>query len=239
MALAFGAVLLIEEPRRAESSPAPESIPALLARPWRMLLARHGASAGFLLAALAAYAVAGSAADFLGRHGHLIDYFVSQGAGFDTAHQRVVEVMATQEVVLMLIGAVAGLLMAFRMPPGRVLAVSAGAWLAVVALFILCKAALGFTVLTVAGLFALCALIGGATYIMVWTVAARLTAPPDTAGQFALLAFLLALFSVSGDLFRVMSAAIGGYGIVAVAVAAALAAIVLIRMAARSPRRAG
>lgn len=240
MAIAFGAVLTIKEPpRAAEELKARAPVPATLVRPWRAFFGRHGTASGPLLGAIAAYAVAASAAGFLGKLGYLIDIFVSAGPNYDLGSLGASASLSTQEIGLMLIGAVAGLLIAFRLSPARAFIVLTCAWLAVVALFVLCAAELGFTVFTVAGLFALRSVIAGAAFVIFWSVAARLTAPPHTAGQFAMLSFLLGLFWINDGVFRLISAVGGGYGVVAAAVAASAAAILFMRLAVRRARRAG
>jgi len=240
MALSLGAVLMIKEPSAAaEGLPAPASVLATLARPWRTFLARHGKASGPLLAALAAYALAASAADFLGKQGHLIDILISAGPSFETANMGAAMPMSTQESGLMLIGAGAGLIIAFRHPPARAFAALTCAWLAVVALFVACAAVLGFTVFTVAGQFAFRSVIAGAGFVIFWSIAARLTARPNTAGQFAILGALIALFWISDGVFRLISSIIGGYALAGGAAIAGVAAIILMRTAARISRRAG
>jgi hypothetical protein len=240
-AIGFGAVLLIKEPppiSGAEEARAPLFL-GTLARPWSTFFARHGRASGFLLAAIAFYALAASAADFLGREGYLVDILrAARWQDADPDNDRALRAMGTQEIALSAIGALGGLFIAFKLLPARAFGVLLYAILGLLALFALCKSWLGFTVFTVAGLFALRTLIYGASFVIYATVAARLTARPDTAGHYALLALFGGLFWISESGFVSLAPLIGGYAMTAGAAVAAILAIILMRLAARAAKRA-
>ena len=232
----LGAVFLIKEPPSVSADEArPPSLPAALAQPWSAFFARHGRASGFLLAAIACYALAACAADFLGSKGYGVDVLRSSHVDFDqvSAVSRAYGAVGAQEITLTAIGAVAGLLIAFGLSPVRAFSVLVYANLALLALFALCKVWTGLTALNVAGLFALRTLIYGASFVIYTTVAARLTARPHTAGQYAMLALFVGLFWIGEDGFTFLASRIGTFATAAGAAIAGLAAIVLIRSAAR------
>jgi hypothetical protein len=234
--VALGAVFLIKEPPSVSADEArPPSLPAALAQPWSAFFARHGRASGFLLAAIACYALAACAADFLGSKGYGVDVLRSSHVDFYqvSAVSRAYGAVSAQEITLTAIGAVAGLLIAFGLSPVRAFSVLVYAHLALLALFALCKVWTGLTALNVAGLFALRTLIYGASFVIYTTVAARLTARPHTAGQYAMLALFVGLFWISEDGFTFLASRIGTFATAAGAAIAGLAAIVLIRSAAR------
>ncbi len=162
LALALGAILLIREPKSlATPAPEPADLGAQLARPWRTFFARHSRATPWLLASIAFYALAGSTADYLGKLGLTIDLTSDQPTvGHDV--EKAWKAAATLEITLQAIGAVAGMLFAFRMAPARAFILLVCAYLALIALFLLCKAYLGFTVMTVPALHAVRSLLAGA-----------------------------------------------------------------------------
>ncbi len=80
LAVAFGALSLVREPAFDDGSRAasgPTGLPARYVRPWREFFARHRGAWPYLLAAFAFYALAGSAADYLGKQGYVVDVLAS------------------------------------------------------------------------------------------------------------------------------------------------------------------
>jgi hypothetical protein len=241
LALALGAVLLIKEPPTVSvgGEALPSTIPGTLARPWSTFFARHGRASVFLLCAIACYALAGSAADYLGRQGYVIDLLRSSQIDIDLDGPRAPPSGSPQEFAFSALGAAIGLLMAFRRAPYRAFFLLLYATLGLLGFFALCKAALGFTVFTVAGLFVLRTLIYGASYVIFATVAARLTAGPDTAGQYAILALFVGVFWLSAVGVGLLGSLVGSYAVAAGAAVAGIAALLLLRAAARISQRAG
>jgi hypothetical protein len=242
LTLGFGAVFLIKQPPPMTGADETRATSFLgtLALPWSTFFARHGRASGFLLAALALYALAASAADSLGQQGYALDLLTTtRWAEIDFENMRASRTAGAQAITISALGAVVGLLIAFKLPPARALYVLLYANLGLLAFFALCKAWLGFTVLSVAGLYAMRTLISGAAYVIYATVAARLTARPDTAGHYAMLALFTGLFWISDGGFIVLGPLIGSYAVTAAAAIAAIAAIILMRAAARISRHGG
>lgn len=239
LAVGLGAVLRIDEPAPLARRPAPaQGILATLARPWSDFLARHGASAKFFLAAVAFYAFGAGIADYLGRQGYVVDLIGgdrgSEGLEDIGAVRRA---MTSFELAFMLVGAAAGMLVAARGAPARAFAVLQYAVLAQILFFVLCKLTLGFTVLSVAGLFAARTLLFAFGVVIFAVVAARLTARPHTAGQFALLGAFVALFWISDAGLNRFAPALGGLATSALGAVAAAIAIACMRLAARVAQR--
>ena len=238
LAVALGAVVSMKAPAARAGDPA-ASLPALLARPWTTFFARHGSAAGFLLGALALYALAGSAADFLGKQGYLVELLRGDSRTYDPGPSDALAAASTQEIAFTAIGVVAGMLIAYFVAPARAFFVLMLAYLGLLGFFLLCKVELGFTVFTVAGSYALRTLIYGVSAVIYFTIVARLTAPPDTAGHVAILALVSGVPWLSETAFAALAPTIGGYGLAAGAALAALGAIACMRRAARAARRAG
>jgi hypothetical protein len=240
LALGFGAVFLIKEPPPMTGADATRTSSFLrtLARPWSTFFARHGRASGFLLAGIACYALAVSGADFLGQRGYILDILRANPPDYDYKISDAYGAVSAQEIASSAIGAVAGLLIAFRLAPPRAFVFLLYAALGLIGFFVLCKAWLGFTVFTVAGLFALRSLLSGASFVIFATVAARLTARPDSAGHWALLSVFVGVFWISVDGFTALGMLSGSYSIAVGAAVAGIAAIVLMRLASRAAKPA-
>ncbi len=240
LALALGTVLLIREGATfsVEGQSASSTFLGTLVRPWLAFFGRHGRASAFLLVAIACYALAASAADSLGKRGYIIDILRASNVDIDPDAGSLPAAGSTQEIAFSAIGALAGLLIAFRLSPQRAFFVMLCAVVGLVGFFALCKAVLGFTVFTVAGLYLLRTMISAASYVIYATVAARLTARPDTAGQYAVLALFGGVFWLSDIGVGRLGSLVGTSALSAAAAIAGLAAIVLMRLAARMARPA-
>jgi len=242
LALGLAAALLIDEPEPlpraagAETQASAAGIFRTLTRPWSAFFARHGSATGLLLAAIALYALGASAADYLGKQGYVIDIIGAGRADADVIGTTRLA-MAPFELVLSLLGALAGMLVAFRLTPARAFIALQYAVLGLVAFFLLCKLTLGFTVITVALLFGVRALVFAAAIVIYGVVAARLTARPYTAGQFALLRLFVGLFWLSEAGMSRLAPMAGSIATAGAAAIAALAAIACMRAAERAARR--
>jgi hypothetical protein len=236
LAIGIGAVVLVREPPAVADADAANAVPYLGA--WRSFMARNGLPGVYLLAAIACYALAASVADFLGAQGYLVDLLRTDFRDYDTSTSDAEAVLNTQTVTLTAIGIVAGLLIAFGMAPARAFAFVLLSILALLIFFVACKIALGFTVFTVAGLFVLRTLIWSGAFIVYLTIAARLTAPPHTAGHVAIITVFGSVFWISEQGLRALAMPYGSYLLAAIGSAAAIAALVLIRIAARVARPA-
>jgi hypothetical protein len=238
LAVGLGAVLVIDEPAPLDGSPAPApGLLATLARPWSAFLMRHGASAKFVLAAIAFYALGASIADYLGQQGYVVDIIGSGGIEGAEELAAARRAFTSLELAFMLMGAAAGTLVAGRFAPPRAFAVLQYAVLALTLAFAFCKLALGFTALTVAGLFAARTILFAFGVVIFAVVAARLTARPYTAGQFALLGVFVTLFWLSHAGLNRFAPALGGLTVSAIAAVAAVLAMACMRLAARVARR--
>lgn len=244
LAVGLVAALLIDEPAPPAGAPdAARGILATLMRPWSDFFARHGAAAKLLLAAIALYALGASMADYLGKQGYIVDIIA---AGRDSADRGGADrdaigaarlAMSSLELAFMLLGALAGMAVAGRFAPARAFAMLQYAVIALIAFFIACKLTLGFTVITVAGLFALRTLVFSFGGVIFAVVAARLTARPYTAGQFALLVLFVALFWISEIGLNRLAPMVGSLAVSAAGIVAAVLALVCMRSAARAVRR--
>jgi hypothetical protein len=236
--LGVGAVLLVREPPRAADDPAgtaASSVP--YARAWTTFVARNGRAAGFLLAAVACYALAASAADFLGQQGYIVDLLRTDFRGYEPTTGDGLRMVGTQTTVTAAIGAVGGMLVAFSVAPARAFGFMMLSILALLIFFVLCRIALGFTVFTVAGLYVLRTLIWSGTFIIYVTVAAGMTARPNTAGHLAIIYVFGGVFWISDLGMNAVAMAYGSYALAAGGIVAASAAILLMRLAARVSRR--
>jgi hypothetical protein len=236
LGIGIAAVLLLREPPPAAEGNAAHSVPYLGA--WRSFVARNGTAGLLLLAAIACYALAASVAEFLGQQGYLIDLLRTNFRDYDASTGDADRVLNTQEITFTAIGVVAGMLIAFTMSPPRALTTTILSILALLVFFVLCKIALGFTVYTVAGLFVLRTLIWSGAYVVYLTIAARLTAPPHTASHIAIITVFGSVFWISEHGLKALAMPYGTYAIGAGGVVAALAALILIRIAARVARPA-
>lgn len=239
LAIGLGAALLIAEPAQQPGAAAPAAGAfATLTRPWADFFARHGRSAKWLLAAIACYALGASVADYLGRNGYIADLVTADRSGADdigAARQA----MSSLELAFSLLGALAGAIVAGRFAPARAFAWLQYAVIALIALFVACRTALGFTPITVALLFALRTLVFAFGAVIYAVVAARLTARPHTAGQFALLGLFVALFWISDAGMNRLAPRAGSLPLALAAIGSICVAVLLMRMAARAARRSG
>lgn len=239
LALGLAAALVIDEPAKPDTPPARAGFLATLAQPWSAFFARHGAAGKFLLAAIAFYALGAGVADYLGMQGYVIDIIAAEpGAATREPVHAARLALSSLELAFLLVGALAGMAVAGRLAPARAFTLLQYAVVATIAFFILCKLVLGFTVFTVAGLFALRTLVFAFGGVIFAVVAARLTARPHTAGQFALLVFFVALFSISDAGMNRLAPLIGSLPIAAGGIVAAIIALALMHLASGAARRA-
>ncbi len=237
LAVGVSAVLLLREPPAPANVGAADTIAYLGA--WRSFTARNGPAGLFLLAAIACFALAGSIADFLGAQGYLVDLLRTDFRNYEPSTGNADAFLNSQTMTFTAVGVVAGMLIAFAMTPTRAFVFMMLSILALLIFFVLCKIALGFTVFTVAGLFILRTLIWSGEFIVYLAIAARLTAPPHTASHLAIIAVFGGVFWLSEKGARALAMPYGSYALAAGGIVAAVAAIVLMRLAARAARRAG
>jgi hypothetical protein len=236
--LGVGAVLLVREPARAIADPASATTSSILyVRAWTTFVARNGRATGFLLAAIACYAVAASTADFLGQQGYIVDLLRTDFRDYEPLSGDGLRIIDSQTTVFTAIGAVAGMFVAFAMAPARAFAFMMLSILTLLIFFLLCKVALGFTVYTVAGLYLVRTLLWSGAFIIYVTIAARLTAQPNTASHLAIIAVFGSVFWISEKGMKAIAMPYGSYALAGGGVAAAIAAIALMRIAAGVARR--
>jgi MFS transporter, PAT family, beta-lactamase induction signal transducer AmpG len=241
LAAGLGAVFLLRGERA--SSPT-DNVSALLhlartlTAPWRAFFAQHGAASGLLLAAIALYAIAGSAAEHLGKNGHLYEIIDPTRPDADSdRHVLASQIASPFELVVSLLAGVAAMFAAARLAPARAFAVLQFAVVAVTVFFLACKLVFGFTVITVGLLYALRAMLISAAMVIYAVVAARLTARPNTAGQYAMLGLFVSLFWLSETGLNWIGPMLGSYVTAGGAIAASVAALFCMRAAARIVRR--
>lgn len=241
----LGAVLFIREPGEEpvdHGAPGVARFAVSYVRPWTTFFTRNGRATGLLLIAIAFYALASSTADFLGQRGYLVDLLRTDFRDYETSTGDALSAVDTQTTTLTAIGIVAGMVIAFAMAPARAFLFLMLAIFALLGFFVLCKIALGFTVFTVAGLYLLRTLVWGGSYIIYITIAARLTARPDTAGHVAILSVFSGVFWITDRGLMALATALGSYWLAAGAAVATLAAVLFMRIAAgvaKTERTAG
>jgi hypothetical protein len=123
-----------------------------------------------------------------------------------------------------LLGAGAALL-AYRVSPMRAFVHLQRFVIALAALYLACRLALGFTPLAMSVLVVATYLVGAAAFVIYATVAAALTAPPHTAGHYALLGLFAALFWLGDTILERLAPFVGTSALAAGAMVCALAAI--------------
>jgi MFS family permease len=225
------ALLLVREPAADPAGATAPSIPYV--RAWTTFVARNGRASGLLLAAIACYALAASAADFLGRQGYIIDLLRTDFRNYEPLTGDGLSLVDSQTTVTMAIGVAAGMLVAFAMPPARAFGLMMLSILGLLVFFVLCKIVFGFTVITVAGLYVLRTLIWSGAFIIYVTIAARLTARPNTAGHLAIVAAFGGVFWISEKGMTAIAMPYGSYAVATGGIVSAIAAMALMHLAAR------
>jgi hypothetical protein len=215
-------------------------IGGILAGPWAGFFARHGRASGLLLAAVALYALGGGVAEHLGKNGHLYDILDPARPDADSdRHTQASQFVTPFELVISLLGAVTAMVAARRLAPAKAFALLQYATIALIGCFLACKLVFGFTVIAVGLLYAARTLFIAFAIITYAVVAARLTARPHTAGQYAMLGLFVSLFWLSETGLNWIGPILGSYAAAGAGVAASFGAIVCMRIASRVQPRAG
>jgi hypothetical protein len=240
LVLGLGAVLLMREPEATVAAPAATKTSSQIsfARPWTTFFARNGRSSSYFLAAIACYALAGSIAEYLGRHGYTVDLLRTNLRDYDAAVGDALSLVGTQTTTLTAAGILAGMLIAFSTRPARAFRIMMISIATLVASFVACKVALGFTVYTLPMLFVLRTLIWSGAFIIFISVAAQLTARPNTAGHVAIISVFSGAFWISDEGLTALAEPFGTSWLAAIAAVAAMVALFLMRIAARVARPA-